>query len=147
MNAIAANALTHTCPKCFGVGTMPHKHIQNGVCFLCNGDKRVTRATASRWLAAQSGFVGAVDAKPAGPKAPPRPFKSVALGAFGTVRISRTDDGGFVASDLQTGEGCGYFVFFTVTAGRVKVDTTHLQYGMTNHWRAAEKALQAALKA
>ena len=146
MNAIPAANLTHTCPKCHGVGTLPFRHIQNGVCFLCAGAKRVTLATASRWLASESGFTGAVEAKPAGPKAPPRPFKLVDLGKFGTVRVVRLDDGSFSASGLRAGEGCDYFLRFTVSNGRVRVDSEHMQYGMVNHWRAAEKALQAALR-
>ena len=46
-----AHNLTHTCPKCFGSGSVIFKHVENGVCFLCGGGKSVSEATAARWLA------------------------------------------------------------------------------------------------
>lgn len=31
-----------TCPRCSGVGHLDHfKHIQNGICFLCHGNKEI----------------------------------------------------------------------------------------------------------
>lgn len=147
MNAIATNA-TVTCPKCFGAGKLRHfGHVEGGTCFLCGGAKAVSQAEASAWLASQiRGDFAAVG--PAEPKSAPRPFKSVDLGRFGVVRISRLDDGTFSARDVRTSDSDhDYTVFFTVTAGRVAVDGETVQHGMANHWRAFQAALQGALKA
>ena len=141
--------LTHTCPKCAGVGTMPFRHIHDGVCFLCNGAKAVTERTAARWLASEMGPAPRVQVASNAPKAPARPFKSVNLGDFGTVRISRLDDGTFSARGFQVASDdgcCDYFLFFAVKSGRVVVDAEVVQHGMANHWRRSERALQAALK-
>ena len=141
--------LTHTCPKCAGVGAMPFRHIHNGICFLCNGAKAVTERTAARWLASEMGPAPRVQAASNAPKAPALPFKSVDLGDFGTVRISRLEDGTFSARGFQVASDdgcCDYFLLFAVKGGRVVVNTELVQSGMADHWRRAEKALQAALK-
>ena len=142
--------LTHTCPKCAGVGTMPFRHIHDGVCFLCNGAKAVSERTAARWLASEMGPAPRLQATANAPKAPAQPFKSVNLGDFGTVRISRMDDGTFTARNLlvtdSDGDADSYWLRFSVVGGRVKVESEHIQNGMIPHWRRAERALQAALK-
>lgn len=141
--------LTHTCPKCAGVGTMPFRHIHDGVCFVCNGARAVTERTAARWLALEMGPAPRAQAASNVPKAPAAPFKSVDLGDFGTVRISRLDDGTFSARGFQVASDngcCDYFLFFAVKGGRVVVNAELVQYGMADHWRRAERALQGALR-
>ena len=145
--------LTHTCPKCAGVGTMPFRHIHDGVCFLCNGAKAVTERTASRWLASQMDAAPRTQATDNAPKAPARPSKSVDLGRFGRVLISRLEDGTFTARDILVhddsydGSGVdGYWLCFSIIGGRVKVDAEHIQNGLIPHWRRVESALQSALK-
>jgi len=148
------------CPKCFGSGKVAHKHVENGVCFLCGGVGTCTDAEANRWLAAQL--------RAHGPKtyaAPvataPLTFKSktVDLGAvFGQVEIRHYNDdmrGNFVAvlgsiRDGVTDEyGCphaGYHVHFTVRAGKVQVRRDGLQNGMKHYGNNRPAMLQAALQ-
>lgn len=51
------NPETVFCPKCSGTkagGYIPqYKHVEGGVCFLCQGKGTVTEKQASRWYAAQ----------------------------------------------------------------------------------------------
>ena len=147
------NAITNPivdCPKCCAIGSFrAFAHIHNGICFLCLGEKRVSKAAAGRWLASQVD-AAPVSTKSAAPKAPARPTKTVDMGAWGKVLICRMDDGTFTARDVMAPgdhDFNGYVVYFAVTAGRVAVDGERAQYGMTNHWRAFEKALQGALRA
>ncbi len=146
--------LTHTCPKCAGVGTVPHRHIHDGVCFLCNGAKAVTERAAASWLAGQVGPLPRTQAASNRPRVV-RPSKTVPLGEFGSVVITKLDDGTFNASrilacnedyDGESDGGHEYHLFFAVEGGRVIVDRDCIQNGMRDHWRRAEKALQAALK-
>lgn len=144
-----ATALTHCCPKCAGTGAVPFRHVENGVCFLCNGAKAVTERVAASWLAAQLGPAPVAQATPNA--APARPSKTVTLDGFGAVKIIRLDDGTFNASGLRVvdyeGEVHEYHLFFAVKNGRVTVDQDCIQHGMRRDWRRAEAALQAALKA
>ena len=147
------------CPKCGAGRTIAqYRHVEGGVCFLCNGDGKVTAAQAAGWERAQikealwakrAVGVVAVAATPA------RASKAVDLGlAFirPGAKVSKGDDAGWYMLDCEIeapdyhGEDCvtSYTVHFQVVAGRVVVGD--VQNGVKPFKGRIEKALQAALK-
>ena len=129
------------CPKCNGTGTFRHlRHVQDGVCFVCNGAKVVDQATANRWLASQ---MKADRRASTGPVAPSQPTKTIALPGFGNVRISLVSPGKFygLVSDEEAG---ALPMAFDVNAGRVSV--VEVSNGLRARRAALEGALQAALR-
>ncbi len=144
MNATPAKMVE--CPKCFGCGVTPHRHVEGGVCFLCGGDKRVTERAAFRWLGSQHDWAPALSTSTKESARPALPTKSVELGEFGRVLISRFEDGTFSVRGVVV-DDVDYWLCFSVINGRVKVNADLVQCGMVKHWRRVERALQAALRA
>ena len=106
---------TVACPKCYA-GYTAHKHIEGGICFLCDGAGKVERAVASRWMRGQVGGIEHTEAKYTGPELPPvktahRNYRSV-----GAVTITTRDGVNFCATLTNTGT-----LMFSVNAGKVTV--------------------------
>ena len=107
---------TVACPKCYA-GYTAHKHIEGGICFLCDGAGKVERAVASRWMRGQVGGIEHTEAKYTGPELPPvktahRNYRSV-----GAVTITTRDNVVYFAHI----DGTASTLVFSVKNGKVTI--------------------------
>ena len=143
-----------TCPKCGGGQKIAQfKHVENGVCFLCNGAGVTDAVTAAGWeratmgAAARDSFKGATVAA----ATPNLKSKIIRLGLdflTGEQRVERYEDGMFaLACSVLDGENSGeYRLYFNVTGGQVQIVKDMMQAGMRPYYKQIAAALQGALK-
>ena len=142
-----------TCPKCGGGQKIAQfKHVENGVCFLCNGAGVTDAATAAGFERAALAAVVRDDRRSAPAPAPAQNVKSkpVQLGldflADG-ARVERHEDGRFaLVCNKAEGRvhGDDFRVYFTITSGQIEI--LSIQDGLKPYRKQIAAALQGALK-
>lgn len=137
-----------TCPKC-STGRIPQfAHIENGVCFLCNGAGEVTEQAASRWYAAQlRQDLPRGEAAPSavGPKVA---RKTIKLNEEYLVLVSKGDRGQFHLYVTPAGHDIGELPMTIILhRGKVRAIPATICHGLTRHADRVVELMQARLAA
>jgi hypothetical protein len=138
------------CPKCGAGRTIAqYRHVEGGICFLCNGDGKVTAAQAAGWereLQREAVWAMRAVSTETTPARPPTKRKVVDLGMpwMTNTSIVKCEDVANTFCLACVIKGDYYAVYFEVKAGRVVIGD--VQYGVEPYKAQILKALQAALK-
>ena len=126
----ATNQQKVECPRCLGSGEFRiWRHIADGECFFCHGDKMVTMYKASQYD------------KPSKPFELPKNVKIVEIEGLGQCDITKTGEKAFYLT-CERGAIC-----FDVENGLVKIFEIGNGFSQTIDTRiAVKKILQKALK-
>lgn len=133
----------YECPRCLGNGKLPQfKHIENGLCFLCEGTGEVSALKATTFF----------NAKPTQEQGPLVLYKKekVVLEGFGECRIGKYPDGELVAQVPgvdYNGDPVGEIpIFFRIHNKQVVVNEDLVCAGHLRIKSQLRDALQKALK-